>query len=311
MYEDHLNKNLDVICLGNAMIDIIFTHLDHLPKIGEELYIDTYDIGIGGAAAITSIGLRKLNLSTAIVASYGDDLLGTYLYQTLNDSGIDLRGFQRDYSSATSLSIELSFPQDRATVTCAKSSDHILVNNAKNLLNEARHIHIRGLSKSRIELLKKAVQCGLTTSVDLDFQIEIQHELFWDAHRYIDFITPNRAEVSTLVGNGDVRTLARTLGQKLRKYCVVKMDRDGSIGSDGQCVVEVEAFPATVVDTTGAGDSFNAGFIYGFLKGYTLEQCMLLGNGMGSLNVRKAGGAAAMPNFAMLKELVKTRHFDI
>jgi sugar/nucleoside kinase (ribokinase family) len=296
---------MDVVCVGNVMVDIIFTGLPRPPLIGEEIYGDRYTIDVGGGAAIVAVGLRSLGLKTALVAACGNDLFGRLIVETLQTYCVDLRSFSRDETSMTNLSMEMSFQTGRATATVLNSdSDSRLDDMIAELLVQSKHLHVLGLSDARIELLEFAIAQGLTTSVDTDLRRDTQRALIGRALPFIDFLLPNLAEVSGLSEAGDVQEAAMKLGERLRRYCVIKMGGEGALASNGRSVIKVNAFPAPVADTTGAGDAFNAGFIYGFLQGYSLKDCMVIGNAMGSLEVRKVGGVAAIPTLDQLQDFL-------
>jgi sugar/nucleoside kinase (ribokinase family) len=310
----HSQKKYDIICLGKTIVDIIFNELIKIPSMSEQIYTNKYTINIGGGAAITAIGFNKFLLKTALVSSIGNDLLGKYIYNTLKKYSINLNCFYQR-TGQTDLSIEMSFPLDRATTT-ALFPEHEFKLNSKilNLTAKAKHIHIVSqLNDDIVELLKYAIKNNITTSIDPDLVMSDNQTIIMKALPYIDLLLPSCSEILGWNGLSEINEIVLDLGSRIRKngYCVVKLGEQGSMASDGVSLFQVDAYPASVVDTTGAGDAFNVGFIYGFLKKKNLISCMKLGNAMGSLNVRKIGGIVGMPSINELENFIKEKGINL
>lgn len=307
---DPARKTWDVICVGTAMVDILFVDLPRVPRIGEDLRTARHFIDVGGGGAITAIALARLGRATALATDLGDDLLGNFLRDVLAEEGIDINCCRIHSDKPTAVSLEMSFPADRATVTSwpfERGWDIGDVEHVERRLPSARHLHVFDLNDAVLPLLKSAVQAHLTTSVDVNLNREHVERVFGLASPYIDFLIPNRKQVST-VGR-DLEATAVALGRAVRKACVIKMGADGAICSDGESVFRVSTFPVNVADTTGAGDAFDAGFLSAFFRGAGLETCTIVGNATAALSVQALGGTRGLPRLDRLKAFLAQAGF--
>lgn len=296
-------KPLDVVCVGKVMVDVLFPGLPRLPRLGEEFYTSQYCIDVGGGGAITAVGLARLGRRTALIGAVSEDFFGRFLRETIAKEGVDLSCLATAPPTSTPLSIEFSFPSDRATITCTPPCDDVANQpHARECVVRSRHLHISGLTSARVRLLELAVSRGLTTSLDTNLTSETQQELLQHAARYIDVLMPNQSEVGA--SDETVASIAKDLGSGVRRFAVIKRGSRGAIASDGDTLTWAGAFPVDAMDTTGAGDTFNAGFLCAFLQGSTLEACLSLGNGAGALGAMTIGGVAGTPTLAQVREFM-------
>lgn len=292
-----------VICIGRIMIDIIITGLDFAPSIGEQADAKSYVITPGGGPSYVAIGLSKLGIGSGILALVGNDFFGEYLKKTYECHGIDTTGIEMNSEIETTISVEMSFvsESDRATIVTGKVTDPDLQSEKVNsLLKSANHVHLIGISPERVELLKVATSNGLTTSLDTDLRRGDQRELLMSAFPYLDYFMPNLNELKGYSESSKWENILMEIGSSVRKYCIVKMGNKGAAGSNGKTIIQSPAFPIQVIDTTGSGDMFNAGFISGILNNVAAEEAMLLGNAMGGLKAAQAG-IASFPDLDQLK----------
>jgi sugar/nucleoside kinase (ribokinase family) len=175
------------------------------------------------------------------------------------------------------------------------------------------HLHVssfffqEGLRPGVPELFARARRLGLTTSLDTGFDPSER----WDgglrkALAETDLFFPNEVELEALTGCKDPRSGLRALGGG-RALVVAKLGERGAMTLDGGSVLEVPAYRVEPVDTTGAGDSFNAGFLHLWLQGAALADCLRLGAACGALSTRALGGTAAQPTLAEAEALVRSR----
>jgi sugar/nucleoside kinase (ribokinase family) len=122
-----------------------------------------------------------------------------------------------------------------------------------------------------------------------------------------DIFLPSREEAEFLTGLGVEDSLEEFLSWG-PEIVSIKLGEDGCIVGDGNQVIRAPGIKADAVDTTGAGDGFDAGFIYGLLKGYELEKTALYGNVVGSLVVRKRGAMTSLPYMETVEELAAERN---
>ncbi len=295
--------DLDLLVLGDANPDLILTG-DVVPAFGQaEKLVDEARLVVGGSGAITACGAARLGLRTAFVGVVGEDVFGRFMLDALAARGVDVSGCVVDPERPTGVSVVLSRPEDRATLTATGTISDLrgeLVD--RSLLSRARHVHVSSyflqprLAPDLPELLEAARAAGATTSIDPNYDPAER----WDgglleALSHTDLFLPNSLEARAIGGSEDVDIAAEVLAGRAR-IVAVKFGQGGGLAISGDEVVRSEAVPAAVVDTTGAGDSFDAGFIAGMLAGWPLARCLALAVACGSLSTRGVGGTAAQPS---------------
>lgn len=295
--------DLDLLVLGDANPDLVLTG-DVAPAFGQaEKLVDEARLVVGGSGAITACGAARLGLRTAFIGVLGDDVLGRFMLGALAEAGVDVSGCVVDHERPTGISVVLSRPEDRATLTAPGTIAALrseLVD--RDLLRRARHVHVssyflqRELAGDLPALFEEAAVAGATTSIDPNYDPAER----WDGGLLetlsrTDLFLPNSLEARAIGGSEDVDIAAQVLGERAR-IVAVKFGQGGGLAISGEEVVRSEAIPTEVVDTTGAGDSFDAGFIAGMLAGWPLARCLALAAACGSLSVRGVGGTAAQPS---------------
>jgi sugar/nucleoside kinase (ribokinase family) len=166
------------------------------------------------------------------------------------------------------------------------------------LLARSRHLHVASyflqtaLQPGLPDLFRRARLLGLTISLDPNWDPSGEWRGFEALLPLVDVFLPNQNEALALTGAATVEAALSRLGQTCPTVAV-KMGAQGALAAQGAETVHAPALKIKVVDTTGAGDSFDGGFLYGFLNGWSLERSLRLGAACGSLSTRKAGGTTA------------------
>jgi sugar/nucleoside kinase (ribokinase family) len=294
--------DFDLLVVGDANPDLIVRG-DVTPEFGQaEKLVDRADLVIGGSGAIAACGAARLGLRVAFAGVVGDDVFGRFMLDALTERGVDTTGLVVDPSRPTGLSIVLSKGEDRATLSAlgaiadlrAEMIDHAL-------LRSSRHVHVSsyflqtGLAADLPPLFRKAREAGGTTSIDPNWDPAGE----WDGGllsllSQTDCFLPNSVEARSITGVDDIDVAALTLAER-GSIVAVKFGQGGGLALWADEVVRSESIPADVVDTTGAGDSFDAGFLAGRLAGLPLSRCLQLAVACGSLSTRAPGGTAAQP----------------
>jgi sugar/nucleoside kinase (ribokinase family) len=298
----------DVLLIGDANPDLLLTG-DAVPRFGQaETLVDGADLVLGGSAAIVACGLVRLGVTTALAATVGDDLYGRFVRDALGDRGVDVRWLRTDTSVPTGLSVVLSVG-DRAILThpgtIASTGPEVV---DEDLLRRVRHVHSAScflqprLAPHLPRLLAAARQGGASTSVDTNWDPAET----WTGVRALlaqaDVLMPNATELRALTGRPDLDEAARDV-LELGCRVALKVGADGGALWETHDVVRRVPAPAVpVIDTTGAGDSFAAGFVSGMLDGLPGEECLTRAVVCGSLSTRGVGGTAAQPTLAEVRD---------
>lgn len=301
-------KRFDVISLGELNPDLILHGIKaDAPTLGTEQEIAGYKLTLGSSTAIATVLMTRLGLRTGLVARVGDDDYGRFCLAELVREGVDASGVITDGTVATGVTISLPYPTDRLLLTCYGAMERLTVDDVPwDKVAEARHLHLgsffiqRGLRGDLHEVFERARGLGLTTSLDTGWDPE--GRWLTDDLRAVlphtDIFLPNETELAHITGMDDVAeglARARALGAG---EVVVKRGAAGSIclGPDG--TASAASLPIVPVDTTGAGDAFNAGYIAMRLEGHPVGERLAFGNACGASVALAIGGTGGLKNRA-------------
>jgi ribokinase len=292
----------DVLVIGDANPDLVLTG-GVVPAFGQaETLVDGADLVLGGSAAIVACGLARLGVPTALAATVGNDLFGGFVRDALDERGVDTRWIRVDPEVATGISVVLSVG-DRAILTfpgAIASTGPELID--EDLVTSVRHVHsasfflLPRLAEYLPQVFARAREAGATTSVDTNWDPTQTWEGVDRLLDQTDVLLPNAAELLALTGRADRDEAARVV---LDHGCQVSL-KDGADGGvlwqAPDLVTRVAALPVAAIDTTGAGDSFDAGFISALVGGLSREDCLVRAVECGSLSTRAVGGTAGQPS---------------
>lgn len=295
----------DLLVLGELNADLLLGG-DVEPAFGqEERLLSSADLVLGGSGAITACGAARLGLRVAYAGLVGDDLVGRFVLDELRAKGVDTRWVVRAETGSSGLGVILSRPDgDRAILTYPGL---IPVFSPKDVpaaaLAAARHVHVgayflqTGLHAGLPGLLAAHARRGGTSSLDPNWDPAGTWEL--DAVLpHLELLLPNAEEARRLARTDDPDAAAEVLAAR-GPALAVKNGASGALFRDAHELVRVGAATGIrAVDATGAGDSFDAGFLAGFLEGLGPAASLALGNACGALSTRAVGGTAAQPTRA-------------
>ncbi|MDT7798349.1 MAG: hypothetical protein QOI78_1782 [Actinomycetota bacterium] len=290
--------HFDLLVVGDANPDVIVGPLRTDLVFGQrEQLADSGVLTLGGSGAITAAGAARLGLKVAFAGRVGDDAGGRFVRDALEERGVDTSALRTDPSLPTPLTTVLTRDGDRAIVTAPGTLAAISADDVPpDLLAASRHVHsssyflLPKLAPGLAGLLRAAREHGATTSVDTNDDPAGGWDI-GELVRETDFLLPNAAEAVRLAGAEDPWEAATTLAARGPAVVV----KDGGAGAfccrDGEFTT-VAGIPAAAVDTVGAGDSFNAGFLAGVLAGLPLGTALRCGVVCGGFSVRARGGTA-------------------
>ncbi|MFF2089345.1 carbohydrate kinase family protein [Paenibacillus sp. NPDC058174] len=298
-------KPYDVLLLGAGNIDIVVSGCNAIPDAGQEIRVPNISFHIGGGTALSGLGMAKLGMRPVITGIVGDDYCGRFIIDELNRNGVatDIAFSQKQ---STGISVAFNPETDRSFVTYDGTVTEFTLNDVQEqLFTKVRHVHITGYNgrsnhEEYLSFVTKAKQSGLTVSMDVGWDETGEwYEGIFDIIPFVDVFFANELEAIHYSRQSDVQA-ALSVFAKHTPSAVIKLGEGGVIAERNGKMMHHPSFQVTVVDTTGAGDSFNAGYLYGYLKGDDLENCLLYGTACGSLSVTKRGGSAGSPDLAEL-----------
>jgi sugar/nucleoside kinase (ribokinase family) len=295
--------DLDLLVVGELNADVVVTDPDPVPAFGQaERLVGDIRLTLGSSSAITACGAARLGLRVAFVGVVGDDALGRFVLDALAARGVDASACRVAAGRATGASVVLGNGTDRAILTAVGTiADTRAADVPDALLARARHLHVGSyflqpaLAGDIPTLFRAARANGSTTSVDPNWDPAGAWDgAFAAALVESDIVLPNAEEAMRLTGATDVESAARVLAGDAR-IAVVKRGADGADACSGGRLVHGAARPVDPVDTTGAGDSFDAGFIAARLEGRSVAEALAFAVACGSLSTRASGGTEAQP----------------
>jgi sugar/nucleoside kinase (ribokinase family) len=293
------NRDFDVIAVGELNADLILRG-DVTPAFGQvEKIIDEATLTIGSSSAIFACGAARLGLRVAFIGKAGDDEFGRFMLHELQQRNIDTSGIVVDPTLPTGLSVILSRPFDRAILTHLGSIAALRFDEIDlALVSRARHLHLGSyflldaLRPDVPRLFDEAKARGLTISLDTNYDPTEQWSgSLREALQRVDVFLPNEAELLAITHEDSIEAGLDRLAEI--PTVVVKLGVRGAAARSGSQIVYADSIPVKVIDTTGAGDSFDAGFVLAYLAGQDLPQALRFACACGSLSTRAAGGTAA------------------
>ena len=294
-------KKFDILALGELNVDLLLNRIGGFPEIGKEIFAQEMTLTLGSSTAIFAANAATLGPKVSFLGMIGRDSFGDVVKSSLRQRKVDISNLIEVDDAATVLTAILNYDNDRANVTYPGAMSRMGVKDIRpEIIREAKHVHISSiflqetLHRELYEIVKLVKDCGATLSMDVQFDPEETWE--FDCAQIlplVDIFMPNEQELMAITRKDSVEEAIAVI-RPYANVTVVKM------GTRGSLVVtrEQEHFlPAmlnkSVVDAIGAGDSYNAGFITGYVQGKDLETCQWLGNLTGAINTTAAGGTGA------------------
>jgi sugar/nucleoside kinase (ribokinase family) len=305
---------MDIVVVGDINADLIFTGLPSLPAFRELKHAKAMKFTLGGASAIFAHNMARLGAATGFVGKVGRDHVGDFLIDTLKGAGVDTSRVVRDSALPTGVCVSMSFPDDYAMVSYPGIRESFSLKEVDmQYVKQARHLHVSsyylqpGLQPGCVELFRCTKAGGLTTSLDPDHDPrEKWNSGMQQLLHEVDFFLPNETEAARISGSEDLSAAARYFAG-FGHTTVIKRGHQGvSVVCGGQ-VISAPSFAIQPIDTTGAGDSFDAGFIFQHLSRAPLEKCMAWGNACGALSTRALGGIDAFPTPSEVEKFLVER----
>ena len=308
-------RDLDLLVVGEINPDMVVADDDPVPAFGEvERVVRSIRLTVGSSSVIAACGAARLDLRVAFVGVVGDDPLGRFMLEAMAARGVDVSACTVDPVRPTGATVVLTSGRDRAMLTALGTIGALDVGAVSPaVLDRARHLHLGGYylqaaSAARLpEFFAAARARGLTTSFDANWDPSGA----WDGGiggmlGASDVVFVNEAEARRIARRDDVEDATHELARRARlgrsdggPIIAVKRGVGGAlaVGPD-DLVVRVRAMPVDAVDTTGAGDSFDAGFLRAWLDGGSIRECLRFGAACGALSTLGLGGVEAQPTRA-------------
>lgn len=299
--------NCFVAGAGATNVDLLYKGFPRLPKLGEEIYCDDFSLQLGGGVPATLIHLGRLGVETRIATELGDDLFSGFAKEKFQENGVTPINLYTGDKIPLNITSAIILPEDRTFFTYGKGSIAPR--------DEALETFYKAATGAKVVLMqpggflpvyRQLKAEGSTMVLDTGWDENLSFETYSDYLEIADYYTPNRKEALQITGEPTPKRAAERLHAYFDKV-VVKVDKDGCIGSEnGQQFFVKSVSEFQNVDSTGAGDAFLAGFIYGLMHDAPLATCIAYGNITGGKAVTAVGALSAYVTEAELHALYKT-----
>ena len=302
-----------VLVIGELNVDVVATGLRRLPEMGSEILVEDCELTLGSASAIFAVGMTKLGHKVTFVSHVGRDSFGDFCITALKDLGVSRKNVQRKANEKTGVTIALSGKRDRALVTYPGAVASLTADRINDaLLKRHNHLHLtsyylqQGLQPSFPAILRRAKALGLTTSFDPNSDPSDRWNSKIDSVlSHTDVLFVNEREALKLTRTTTTKAALRVLGKKV-SCAVIKRGANGAMAIQGKELFTDAGLKVKAIDTTGAGDSFDAGFMSAYLRKAPLPECLRIGNACGALSTISIGGTAGQPTQAELQRFLRS-----
>lgn len=292
---------LDAIVAGELYVDMIMSGFELWPQPGTEAFAKEYRREIGGGACITACGLARLGSRTAVLGVTGADS-GDWIAERLKQSNVDVSLLRMDAREPTGFTVAVSTPEDRTFLTYAGANRGftaaLLEAAQSKQISDARHVHL-GFAPdlaNAADLFDAILENGCSISIDVGWHPEwLRDRRALELLQKVDIFFPNEVEAHAMTGEVHPARALKKFEEAGVNRVALKLGAQGAMLLwDGE-IWSVAAHRATPVDTTGAGDCFDAGFLHAWLRADPPDGCLSAGNVCGAASTEGYGGISGFP----------------
>lgn len=299
-----MKPHFDILIPDHYCCDMIFPNLTHLPALGSELFTQQLEVVPGGGLNCV-IALRRLGVNLGFVSELGNDFFSLFIRDRLLAEGVDLALVTMHDEPFKRATVALSFPHDRAFVTYYDEPKTDILTLAFRTLEQADfdHLHFNCLilQPRILDLIAECHARGVFVSMECQHhELTLDNPFIRQVLSAVDLFMPNCHE-SQLLTETESPEAALEIFAAFVPFIVIKCGKNGAIAARGTERYRADAHPGIVpVDTTGAGDVFNAGFLAAFRRGLDVQTCLEWGNFCGGMSTQAIGGPTAAPTLTAL-----------
>ncbi len=307
------SKPYDIITFGDMCVDLIVTGDDVVPEFGQvEKLVGDYELEMGGSCNIFACQAAKLGLKVGILGRVGDDVFGRLILRRLSESGVDTRHVIVEPAIKTGLGVAFCQDNDRAILTCLGSLSEVYPKDiSDDFLRSARHLHHgsfflhTNLRPAIPEIFRRARELGLTTSLDTNWDPdEAWNSTLRETLPFTHVFLPNEQEVHFISGKDDVEAAIKVFQEMGVAITAVKRGAAGALMVAGNQRYTCALPEVAGGDSIGAGDSFDAGLLAGWLRGLPMGDCLVIASHCGREVAAQIGGLDGQPDWKCIQHLL-------
>jgi sugar/nucleoside kinase (ribokinase family) len=296
----------EIFLVGRYFCDLVFTNLPELPRLGHEVYSSDFHL-IPGGVYTPAVALHRLGVKTAWPCLFGSDPFSHFVREKALSEGVDSAFFRDSGSPSLRISASFSFKDERAFLSY---TDPLPEYDYTDLILETRPewVYITHLliGHQLEEIISSAREVGAKVFMDCQAHTyTLESTGIRKALHQVDVFSPNAEEAYQLTGKENLEDALANLSE-LIPIVIIKDGRNGCLFQDGRDTMHVEGIEVDVADTTGAGDNFDCGFLFGQLREYDLLTSLRIANICGGLSATGYGGASSSPTRAEIMRVLRS-----
>ncbi len=305
---------MKILIIGEINVDLILQNYQAFPELGKEVLVEESTLTLGSSSAICAVGLARLGEDVSFLGKVGCDTWGDFCCRRLQDARIDITRVIVDSAVKTGITVSITGTTDRALITHLGAIAQFHAGDIDPaMIRGFDHLHISayfmqsGLRPGIPAVFGQAKAAGMTTSIDPGFDPGGK----WgpglaETLAGTDVFFPNEVELRGISGKDNLEEALASL-QNGHTLVVAKLGRDGAMAIVNGRLVRVPAPLVEPVDTTGAGDTFDAGFLHRWLAGQSVESAMRYGAACGAISTLAPGGTGCQPDEAGVEAFLQER----
>jgi sugar/nucleoside kinase (ribokinase family) len=301
-----------IACVGNFVVDMIARPVETTPAAGELVLVDSITVAGGGAGFASSVALALLGADVRAYGAVGSDLFGAQICRWLDEAGVGTSNIQSVASPTSSTVVLLASSGERSYIHATGASHDLRIDPL--LANEpglaALHIGsalvLPGLEADDAgwELVKRAHERGVLTSLDTSWDSTGRWHRVHRYLPYLDVFCPSLVEAREITGQGSAEAIADWVVDRGTRMVVIHDGARGAYVKSAGFTGWVPAYRVGVVDTTGAGECFDAGLVFGLASGWSVEEAASLACAVGALAATQTGAVGGVTSLGAAKELM-------
>ena len=302
-------QEFDVLAVGDGCLDVILTGLDG-SLYQKDIHHGSCQHVIAGGGFTTPVVLQRLGAKVTWAVDFGNDMISQYIMGSARDEGVDLSFSKQSSREIKRISVSMSNKVNRSFLSFEDKNPFFPAAFFGLLKAKAKAVYMPGTRLDWMFIVGASIARMRKLKIIVDGngseKYHIGKNFVKSCLKLIDILLLNSDEAKSLSGTSYTEDALLLLSKHCR-LVVLKDGANGALVLEGGKVKRISAIPVTAVDTTGAGDSFNAGFMAGWLKGLPIAECVAWANITAGLSTTKPGGATMKVNLAnillMMKEL--------
>jgi len=307
---------VSVVAVGDANVDLV-APTKSLPSKGEEVLVDKVEMCPGGSAANLSVAVARLGVSAGFIGRVGNDFFGQFLIEQFQKENVNISQLQVDDKVGTALLFVIVTENGERTMYTFRGANVYLSPEQVDMdyVRSADILHVSGYTlisdpqrKTALQILDTAKKAGVFISFDAGVLAPIKaasrvHSILPS----INLLFLNELEAASLMGIKPPESAAESILGLGPEIVALKLGERGCLVLNKYKKFHSPAFKVDVVDTTGAGDAFDAGFLLGIKEGWSLEKTACFANAVGALSVTRVGAWSALPTRREVEEFIRRK----